>query len=235
MADIMTLVPGHGAPRVSASLQPLDDALVPVDRRLVVQDAPDSRSAAQYRVRRHRITAAGDPRVLVVTSAVAREGKSTCAANLALAMSEDGRERVLLLEANRRAPSLARLFGIKPSSCFARQMERHHAARLTAWSMVEVCSGLHVAAMVPPAPSERLHLDGAAFAEALTALRRTSYQHLIIDAPPVLGSADVNLIEQLSDAVLFTVLRTKTSGARLARAIDQLRPTRLLGMALLDT
>src|SRR5262249_49240505 len=50
--------------------------------------------------------------VLLVSSAIPREGKTTAACNLALIMAQDGK-RVILCDANLRRPSVARLFGIE--------------------------------------------------------------------------------------------------------------------------
>ena len=65
-------------------------------------------------------------------------------------------------------------------------------------------------------------------------LRLGGYDHIVIDSPPILGSADVNLIQDAADGVLITV-RGRVSTARdLRRAIDQLSPARVLGSVLLE-
>src|SRR5262245_6410160 len=84
------------------------------DVRLSMRRRPDSPAAAAYRVLRHRLAHKGGPRLVAVTSAQAREGKSICAANLALALAE-GEERVLLMEANLHHPDLSAMFQIQPA------------------------------------------------------------------------------------------------------------------------
>ena len=237
MSDTITLDADTGdALRVIASPPRADESERPIDPRLVLLAAPDSPAAAGYRVLRHRVLSQDDPRVIAVTSAGPHEGKSACAANLALAIAEGGQSRVLLVEANLRAPSLATLFAVTPGECFARQMAAHRptdgARRERPWSVAEISPGLHLAALLPPAEGEPLHLDGPALAAALTSLRAGGYDYLVVDAPAVLGSADVNLIDQCVDGVLFTVLRGRTSGRALGRAIEQLRPKKLLGLVL---
>src|SRR5512133_2727117 len=84
--------------------------------RLAVLAAPESAAAEQYRVLYQRILrlATRRPlRVLAVTSSGRGEGRTTTAANLALTAAEEGRATVLV-EADLRRPSLARLFGLAP-------------------------------------------------------------------------------------------------------------------------
>jgi Mrp family chromosome partitioning ATPase len=204
------------------------------DPRLILVREPDSARAASFRVLRHRLQERGDPRVIAVTSAAPKEGKTTTAVNLALALGECGRARVLLIEANLRAPSLAPLFGFMPPECFTAQMARHKQKPLDGWSVVEVFTQyLHVLA-VEPTDRARPLLDGPAFAIALEMLSQAGYDYIVIDTPPVIGSADVNLIEDSADGVLFTAWSRKTSSRALRQAIDQLAPAKVLGVTLLD-
>jgi Mrp family chromosome partitioning ATPase len=205
------------------------------DRRLILARQPDSPRAASFRVLRHRLQERGNPRMIAVTSAAPGEGKTTCAANLALALGECGRARVLLVEANLRAPALAPLFGFMPPECFAAQMTRHKQKPVDAWSVVEVFSPfLHVLAVQPIGGSGRPLLDGPAFAIAMEMLAQAGYDYIVVDTPPVLGAADVNLIEDHVDGVLFTARARSTSARSLRAAIEQLAPAKLLGVTLLD-
>src|SRR5262245_27156568 len=85
---------------------------------------PMSAAATSYRVLAHRRRRAGDPRIIAVTSARRSEGKTSCAANLAVALAEQGRTMVLLCEANRQRPSLARVFDYEVEACFEAQLRR---------------------------------------------------------------------------------------------------------------
>jgi Mrp family chromosome partitioning ATPase len=204
------------------------------DTRLIMVRAPDSAAAASFRVLRHRLAERGDPRVIAVTSAGPKEGKTTCAVNLALALGECGRARVLLVEANLRSPSLAPLFGFMPPQCFSVQMHKHKEKPTEGWSVVEVVNEyLHVLA-VEPSDRGRPLLDGPAFAIAIEMLSQAGYDYIVVDTPPVLGAADVNLIEESADGVLFTAWARTTSSRTLRRAVDQLAPAKLLGVTLLD-
>ena len=222
------------APRTQvwvATHQPPDDP----DERLILVREPDSARAASFRVLRHRLQERGDPRVIAVTSAGPREGKTTCAVNLAMALGECGRARVLLVEGNLRAPALAPLFGFMPPECFSVQMARHKEKPLDPWSVVEVFSpALHVLAVKPDGNAGRPLLDGPGFSIAIEMLAQAGYDYIVIDTPPVLGAADVNLIEDSSDGVLFAAWSRVSSAQALRQAVEQLAPAKLLGLTLLD-
>jgi Mrp family chromosome partitioning ATPase len=204
-----------------------------VDPRLIMVREPDSPRAAAFRVLRHRLVERGDPRTICVTSAEPGEGKTTCAINLAMSLGECGRARVLLMEANFRNPRLAPMLGFRPPECFSEQLTRHREQPLDPWSVVEVFwPWLHVAAVDPKIGGKPL-LDAPAFEIAVARLR-PGYDYLVIDSPPILGSADVNLIEDAVDAVLLACWARRSRGRSLTKAIEQLSPAKVIGVTLLD-
>jgi len=87
---------------------------------------------------------------------------------------------------------------------------------------------------VKPGETNRPLLDAPAFAIAIEMLRRVGYDYIVIDTPPVLGSADVNLIEDYVDAVVLTARSGRTMGQSMRAAVDQLSPQKLFGVCLLD-
>jgi Mrp family chromosome partitioning ATPase len=204
-----------------------------IDPRLVMIRSPYSRGADAYRALRHRLSSGGDPRIIAVTSAGPGEGKTTCAINLAAVLREGARGRVLLCEANMRAPRVAAMLGFAPPECFGTQLARHRRAPLDPWIAVEQIAPLHVMA-VDPYNNQPPLLDPVAFSIAMDRLRMAGYDYVVVDTPPVLGSADVNMITDSVDGVLFTMLARKTSGKRLRQAIEQLGPATVVGSVLLD-
>jgi Mrp family chromosome partitioning ATPase len=113
-------------------------------------------------------------------------------------------------------------------------MKRHKDKPLDAWSVVEVHSpSLHVMA-VNPETAPRPLLDGPAFAIAIEMLVQSAYDYIVVDTPPVLGAADVNLIEDSAEGVVFTAWSRQSSGRALRQAVEQLAPAKLLGVTLLD-
>ncbi len=207
---------------------------MPPDRRLVLVRDSDSERAAAFRVLRHHLLERGRPRVVAVSSPRHREGKPTTAVNLALALSECGRARVLLIDGNLRRPELAGLFRFVPPWCFAEQLQVHREQPLLPWGVVDIPAlYLHVAAINPRRDPGRL-LDAPAFAIAVERLGLGPYDHLVIDCPSVLGSADVNLIQDSADGVLLVTRRKQSTGRDLRQAVEQLTPSKILGTALLE-
>jgi Mrp family chromosome partitioning ATPase len=207
---------------------------VEFDRRLVMLRDPDSEAAAGYRVLRYRVLDRGMPRVIVVSSPSRHEGKTTAAVNLALALGECGRARVLLVEANLRTPSLAKLLAFMPPVCFADQVAKNKDNPDAAWTVVEAHSPwLHVAAVRPDREREEAMLDGPAIALALDRLRLAGYDHIVVDTPAVLGAADVNIVQDCADGVVLVVKARETAGRHLRRAMEQLAPARVLGLVML--
>lgn len=205
-----------------------------LDPRLVLVREPDSPRAANFRVLRHHLLEAGRPQVVVVSSPRTGDGKTTTAINLALALAECGRAKVLLVEAHLRRPQLASIFRFVPPWCFAEQLEAHRHQPMLPWGMVDIPQlWLHVAA-VNPRIEQRQLLDAPAFAIAMERLRLGGYDHIVIDAPPVIGSADVNLIQDAADGVLLSLKARRTTARDLRSTIDQLTPARVLGAVLLE-
>lgn len=199
-----------------------------LDPQIVMVRDPYSVRADAYRALRHRLSASGDPRIIAVSSPRGGEGKTICAINLALALREGARGRVLLAEANLRAPSIAAILGFVPPECFSIQLARHRRSPLDPWVAVEQVPPLHVMAI--DASKHRAPLiDPVAFSIAMDRLRLAGYDYIVVDTPPVLGSADVNMISDSVDGVLLTVWRRKSTGKALKQAVEQLGASTVLG------
>ncbi len=200
------------------------------DQRLVMVLAPDGEEAAAYRLLRHRIVAQQDPQVIVVASPRPEERKTTVAVNLAIALGEYRRASVLMLDANFSQPALARLLGFEPPACFAEQLATHKDAPFKSWSVTSLVSqGVHVMALDPDKPQERL--DAPAFAFAVQQMRAV-YDYIVVDAPPVLGSAEVNVLQEASDGVVITVRKGRSTRKDLRSCFDQLTGATVLGVVL---
>jgi Mrp family chromosome partitioning ATPase len=224
--------PNLAPPEISLSQHHLPDE--PPDPRLAMVIDPDSERAAAFRVLRHHLLEVGRPQVVVVSSPLQGEGKTTVAMNLALALAECGRAKVLLAEANVRRPALADALRLVPPWCFAEQLAAHRHQPQLPWSLVEIPQmWLHVAAINPRIEQSQL-LDAPAFAIAMERLRVAGYDHIVIDAPAVLGSADVNLMADAADGVILTARARRTTARDLRRSVDQLGASTVIGTVLVE-
>ena len=226
-------VPSGPPPEIGLTQHTLPQDEDPDPRLQLVID-PDCERSAQFRVLRHHLLELGRPQVIVVSSPQTGDGKTTVALNLALALAESGRAKVLLAETNLRHPQLANVFKVIPPWCFAEQLAAHRNQPMLPWSLVELPQlWLHVAAISPRIEKKQL-LDAPAFAIAMERLRLGGYDHIVIDAPPVLGSADVNLMADAADGVVLAVRARVSTTRDLRKCVDQLGANRVLGTVLVQ-
>lgn len=218
-------------------LTPLD--VVPVtlsdelSGHLAMLKDPYSVRADAYRALRHQLSKRGDPKVIGVTSSGRREGKTTAAINLAASLREGARGRVLLVEANLRAPAIAATLGFMPPVCFQEQLTRHRKEPRDVWTAAELLPALHGLAINPTNKYPPL-IDPIAFSIAIDRLRVAGYDYIVVDTPPVLESADVNLISDSVDGFVLTTIARRSDTKQVKRAIDQLGAVSFLGTLLLE-
>lgn len=202
-----------------------------LDARLVMLREPESSQARSYRALRHRLLSTPEVRVVAVTSARPGDGKTTCAANLALALAEDTMLRVLLIDANLPRPALGRVFGFTPSESLVEQLARF----LDLYPPYPVASiggtRIHVAALPESPPQGRL--ERSLLAAALSELRN-AYDYIVVDTAAVLESADADIVGECADAAILVARAGTSRKTDLRRAVSQLAPAVVLGTVLLD-
>jgi Mrp family chromosome partitioning ATPase len=226
------LKPTGTPPQIDLTQHHLPD--IELDPRLELVIDPDSERSAAFRVMRHHLLEVGRPQVVIVSSPQAGDGKTTTAVNLALALAECGRAKTLLVETHVRRPQLTTVFQFIPPWCFAEQLAAHRHQPTMPWSLIDIPQlWLHVAAINPRIEQTQL-LDGPAFAIAMERLRLAGYDHIVVDAPPVLGSADVNLMTDAADSVVLALRARRSNTRDLRRAIDQLGTSKIGGTVLLQ-
>lgn len=204
----------------------------PLPQHIVLVSDPYSERADSFRALRRKLAAASNPKTIAVMSPSSGEGKTTTALNLAFALRETARARVLFLEANMRAPSVAKLLQFEPPECFVNQMITHRDDPDQPWTVAEQGGSLHLLVVNPVTDRPPL-LDPVAFNTAMERLKR-AYEYIVIDTPPALGNVDANLIADASDGVLMTSWELKTTKGTLKKAIKQLVPAPILGMVMIE-
>ncbi|HEX2685921.1 MAG TPA: hypothetical protein VHN14_04855 [Kofleriaceae bacterium] len=231
MVAPQTKLMGAGPPQIDLTQHQIPEDNP--DPSLVLMLDPDSERSASFRVLRHHLLEVGRPQVVIVSSPQVGDGKTTVALNLALALAECGRAKTLLVETHVRRPRFTNIFKFVPPWCFAEQLAAHRHQPNMPWSLVDIPQlWLHVAA-VNPQISQTQILDGPAFAIAMERLRFAGYEHIVVDAPPVLGSADVNLMADAADSVVFALRARRSTTRDLRRAVDQLGDKKIAGTILL--
>ncbi|GAA1519748.1 polysaccharide biosynthesis tyrosine autokinase [Nocardioides humi] len=170
------------------------------------------------------------PRCLVISSAVPGEGKTMTSTNLAVALAQTGRN-TLIIDADLRRPRVASTLGLDPAigltTALVGKTEIHDAIQ------VHEASGLHVLASgaKPPNPTEILQ---SKITHDLIRRLRSSYDMVIIDAPPLLPVADASVLAKLADGVIIVVRHAKTTKDQVNEAINRLNQVgaRLYGVVV---
>jgi Mrp family chromosome partitioning ATPase len=216
--------------RVTAEAVTLAD---PLPSTLVFLTSQYGKSADVYRAMRRKLAGSGNPRVIAVTSAQAGEGKTIFALNLALALREGARGRVLVIEANHRAPSFSKLLGFSPSVCVLHQLAQHVEDARAPWIAQEPMPKLHVMAIDPKLPREPL-LDALAWSTGMERIKQAGYDYIVVDSPPVLGSVDCNVISDSVEATIFTAMTMKSKRKEMRKAVEQLEPSPILGVVVVE-
>jgi capsular exopolysaccharide synthesis family protein len=176
-------------------------------------------SYRQLRTNLQFISAARAADVILVTSTLPLEGKTTTSVNLALSFVEFG-ERVLLIDADLRRPKVAEYLdlegGVGLTNVLAGQVRLDEA--IQPWGT----DGLSLLASgtTPPNPSELL--GSPRMAEIVDVLR-SQYDKIIIDSPPVLPVTDAVVASALAEAVVFVVRSGRTSRVQVANAARALQ------------
>ncbi|WP_054680428.1 polysaccharide biosynthesis tyrosine autokinase [Microbacterium sp. No. 7] len=170
------------------------------------------------------------PRVIVVTSPLPGDGKSTVAGNLAIAMAASG-QRVILIDGDLRRPTVATTFGLPEGAGLTDVLIGTATARDVAHP-VGVDRNLLVigAGNTPPNPTEllgsqRMHRLLEALSEQATVL---------VDAPPLLPVTDGAVLAAGADGALVVAASNRTTYEQLARALGDLErvSARSLGVIL---
>ena len=204
------------------------------DPRLVAATAPQSIAAEQYRSLRTRVSRAenGRPlRTIIITSPNKGDGKSLTAANLAITMAQEFQQRVLLVDADLRRPSIHRLFGIDETPGLSDVLMG--GATL---DDALVSAGEHRLAILPsgPVPSHPAELLGSAAMRRVLDTLRTRFDRILIDMPPVAPLADVAIASTMADGVLMIVRAGVTPKPAIERALSGLDASKVLGLVLND-
>jgi capsular exopolysaccharide synthesis family protein len=195
-SPVLSTVPqfGIGNRSGSASLVMLGDK----------KSASAQRSREAYRRLRSSVqflaTSSGT-KSFVITSATAGEGKSTTAANLALAFAQSG-ARTVLVSADLRRPTIPRLFGISNAAGLSQWLAGDENVELEL-----MLSNVRNLSIVPsgPTPANPGELLASPRFEALLRHFEQSYDVVLIDTPPVEGAADAAAVAPMTGGVIAVV------------------------------
>ncbi len=200
-----------------------------IDRRVIAQQLSDDYQT--IRANLGLLNGHESTKVLVVTSPGVGDGKTTFSVNLALSFARLG-ERVLLIDGDLRKPDVADMLNLPKG---LRGLQDMLFGKSLAESVYELSpTGLHILAADHRNCSDALDLLRQTHTADCMKNIRNGYDHVIIDTPPVLASADSQIWAKMADAVIMTCFAEHTSRPDLREAIERLEQigVRVLGTVL---
>jgi len=172
-------------------------------------------------------------KALTITAARRSEGSAMVAANLAISFAQLG-ERVLLIDANLRDPQQHRLFGLDNTTGLSGLLSERCDVE-TALSVVAGFDNLSVipAGAMPPNPQELL--NRVTFPYLVETAPRL-FDVILIDTPPMLSSADAQLVATITSGCLLSTRRHRTRVDDMEEIKRQLQGSRIeiVGAVVLD-
>ena len=146
-------------------------------------------------------TAKHPPKTVLVTSAKGGEGKTTVAANLAVSLAQLG-EKVLLIDADLRRPSLHNFFGLPNTSGLVNFLTGNPDWRSLLSHPAPIGLSVLPSGPIPPNPADLLSSE---YMPALIREASKEYKFIVLDSPPLLNLADSRILATLVDGVILVV------------------------------
>jgi receptor protein-tyrosine kinase len=182
-----------------------------------IERSGESRTAEDYRQLRNNLqflNVDNPPRVIMVSSAIPSEGKTTLVINLALALADAG-QRVVIVEADLRRPKVINYLGLVAgaglTNVLAGTAEVDDVLQRYGDAQVSVLAG----GPTPPNPGELL---ASSHMQALLEKLRAQSDFVLIDVPPLLPVADASGLAGQMDGVLLSVRYGSTRKDQLMQA-----------------
>ena len=205
-----------------------------ISKDIITLNDPTSLAAESYKMFRsnlHYMNVDADKQVIMFTSSLAGEGKTTSIANVAVSFAQDGK-KTLLIECDLRRARVHMAFGIPQlpgvTNVLTSDCPLDKAiVNLDEEPLLDILPG----GPLPPAPAELL---GSNALESLVKEARGKYDKILIDAPPILSVTDGVVLNRLVDGVVLVVAANETRKDVISRAIELLNKldANLLGVLI---
>jgi capsular exopolysaccharide synthesis family protein len=201
------------------------------DSRLVVNPDLPAIAVEQYRrlaATLHHIQEDRGVKRVIVSSAVANEGKTLTSVNLALTLSQSYAKRVLLIDADLRRPRVNVVFGLSSGPGLSEALDRREPRKLP---VAQVSPLLSILPAGKATPDPMAGLTSSRMAAILDDASE-QFDFVIIDTPPVGLLSDARLLASMADVALIVVGSGTTPCGAVQRAIDSIGRERVLGIVL---
>ncbi|MFZ1009558.1 MAG: polysaccharide biosynthesis tyrosine autokinase [Candidatus Sulfotelmatobacter sp.] len=187
---------------------------------LITQVRPQSQMAESYRALRTSLLLSNlgaPPKVIMVTSALPQEGKTTTSINCAVVLAQKG-VRVLLIDADLRRPSIHKTLGMGPRSGLSNVLTGS-ATLEQAITRSPILPNLSVLPAGTPPPNPAELLASTNMRDVLEQLRG-QFDHIVVDTPPTLSVTDAVVLSPRADAIVLVIRSGQTTKQALRRSRD---------------
>ncbi len=236
LAVVPTFGEGTAAAKRTGFLRPASTNGHEKRIELVAQHLPKSQMSEAFRALRTALLLSQPdhpPQVILVTSALPREGKTTAAANLAVTLAQLG-DKTVLVDADLRKPGVGRLLNMGTGKYAGLSS---YLAGVSSLDLVTVPHPTipNLAAIptgpLPPNPADLL--SSHKLTEAISELRK-KFKFIVIDSPPIMAATDAVILSVQTDGVLLVVRSGETPKEAFTRTRDLLISVKchLLGVVL---
>lgn len=202
-----------------------------LNEKVVIDQNMSSASREQYRrlaAVLHDAQSTTGLQVVMVASAVAGEGKTLTASNLALTFSESYQKRVLLIDGDLRRPTLHSVFRLDTASGLADGLLSTTDTKML---VRQVSTRLAVLPAGRPSSDPMAGLTSERMKRLLDEARQ-SFDWVILDTPPVMLLPDAHLMSSMVDGAVLVVRAASTPHELVRRASDAVGRSRILGVVL---
>jgi capsular exopolysaccharide synthesis family protein len=237
LASTVALAGEFAAPEVAAAATlpefPVEHAQISPRNRLIYYNDPRSPAADKIRYVRMRLRehwTAGKLKKLLITSALASDGKSTILLNLATALAERGKRSVLVIEADLHHSNLSSDLRLRPWAGLTECLQDDSLSPLSYIRRIEPL-GWHLLPAGEPRRNPTELLQTPAIGVILQKVS-ASFDWILIDSPPVIPLTDPIALQQHSDASLLIVRAGRTPREAIEQAIGLLGQKSIVGVVL---
>jgi capsular exopolysaccharide synthesis family protein len=206
-----------------------------LDEHLVALLRPSSWEAEPYRTLRlvlEQARGAAKSIVIAISSAAPGDGKTTTALNIAAALAEAPRAKVLVVDADLRRGTVAHHLGLEGAVDTGPGVTgavRDSALTIddVAWSLAERPFSVVPTGPLPETPYEVLESPRLG---ALLEQAREEYDSIIIDTPPFVPFIDCRVLSRWVDAFVLVVAAHRTPRGLVEETLNAIEPGKLLGL-----
>jgi capsular exopolysaccharide synthesis family protein len=212
---------------------PVEESHLSAENRIVYYASPRSPAADRYRLLRMRLkehSRTGKLKKLLITGPLAHDGKSTVVVNLATALAERGKRRVLVVEADLHHPSLGENLKLKAWAGLRECLVDAETPPLSAIRRIEPL-GWYLLPAGEPCRNPTELLQTSAFGQIMERLS-PYFDWILVDSPPVMPLTDPLSLQQQTDATLLVIRAGRTPREAIEQTIALLGKQNIVGVVL---